>query len=157
MARAWWICPHGEVNACLSFSCHHGFVAYHGTNTYTWDARNHLSAISGAAPGLLWTPSFHLRSVLPANANGRCADRAFEGPATNMIDLFLHRLRQRPPLGGSLEEILLGELLLLQPRLGQRRNHRLLDLGAGPAFHVSRQAFQVEVAGIDVPAAEVNL
>jgi YD repeat-containing protein len=28
-----------------------GNLTSDGTNTYTWDARNHLSAISGAAPG----------------------------------------------------------------------------------------------------------
>src|SRR5579862_1459036 len=102
-------------------------------------------------------PSITSASCLPANGNGRCADRAFEGPATNVIDLFLHRLRQRHHLGGSLEEILFGELPLRQPRLGQRRYHGLLDLGAGPAFHVSSQAFQVKSAAFDVPASEVNL
>jgi hypothetical protein len=49
--------------------------------------------ISGSNRFNAVAPSFHLRIVLSANGNGRCADRAFEGPATNVIDLFLHRLR----------------------------------------------------------------
>ena len=72
---------------------------------------------------------------LTRRGDGRCADRALERPGTNVIDLFLHCARQRNHLTGGQEEILLGNLMVLQPRLGQRRYDRLLDLGAGPAFH----------------------
>ena len=49
-------------------------------------------------------------------------------------------------LHGAHHKIMLGELAILEPRLGDRRHHALLDFGARPANGELRQLIEVESA-----------
>jgi len=51
----------GFGGTTLSYDAN-GNLASDGTNTYTWDARNHLTAISGAAPASFTYDAFGRRA-----------------------------------------------------------------------------------------------
>ena len=64
----------------------------------------------------------------------RSAGRAFEGPASDVTDLFLHCSRERDDSYRYLHEILFRYLSVFEPSLRYRGYHTLLDLGSGPAL-----------------------
>ena len=51
-------------------------------------------------------------------------------------------------LDGGADQVLLGHLAVLEPRLGDRRDDALLDLGAGPADGERDQLLDVEARRI---------
>ena len=82
--------------------------------------------------------------MLPSDALRRGPDGSFEGPAANVVDLFLHGPGQRHGLDRHADEIVLGEFAIGQPRLGDRRYDALLDFSARPAGRELRQLLDIE-------------
>src|SRR5258708_5966341 len=85
----------------------------------SYDTGNVFSEIEGIDP-------------VPGLCVRRRANSALERPVANVIDLLFHRARERNDLHSDADEILLRDLRVRQPGLGQSRDYALLDFGAGP-------------------------
>src|SRR5204862_6569510 len=99
----------------------------------------HRTAVSGHAPSRRPRLAFTRRGP----------HRAVEGPLADVIDLFLHGLRERHDVGGRVEEVLVLQCALLETRGRQCRDHALLDLGAGPTLREVREGLEIESLAID--------
>src|SRR5450755_417747 len=88
---------------------------------------------------------------------GGGADGSLEGPASNVVDLFLHGAGQRHDAHRYAEQIVFGDVTVGQFGLGQRRDHALLDFRPSPADGEFGQLGEVETRRIDAAAVEVDL
>src|SRR5262245_1490676 len=106
--------------------------------------------------GPIRAPTRAATRLPPSSLARRRAHRTIEGPATDVIDLLLHRLRQRYDVGRGVEQVLVGQLAILQPDGGERRDHALLDLRTCPPPGELLERLEVEAGGIDAAAAQVD-
>jgi hypothetical protein len=94
---------------------------------------------------------------LPSDALRGSPDGPFEGPAANVVNLFLHGPGQWHGSDGHADEIVLGEFAIGQPRLGDRRYHALLDFSAGPASRKLRELLDMKLRLVDAAPLQVDL
>src|SRR5215471_13634195 len=97
-----------------------------------------------------------LYSALPAHVLRRRPNGPFECPSANVIDLLLHGARERHDLHGYADQVLLRHLAVFEPRLGDRRDHALLDLGAGPAAGEFGQLLDMETRNVHAAALKMD-
>src|SRR5262249_14409621 len=64
---------------------------------------------------------------------------------------------ERHDVAGRLEEIVFGELAILEVRGRERGDDALLDLGAGPALAELLHRVEVELLRVDAATAEMHL